>query len=249
MKLRLLFAAAAASAVAFAAPVRAQEKGFYATLGAGFSSIGDVGYDESYSGTDSLGSFNGTTNYNLNLGTGFAGEAGVGYDFGDVRAEVTYVYGSASLGTATFSGTESGTILGTTYTNSTYSGSFDASGTLSTNSVFVSGYYDIPTKSKFTPYFGGGIGYTNVRIPKTTGTASFTAAGTTTTATVTVPSDSAGAFGYQAKIGLGYGVSETADIFVEGIYQGNTTMSFSGLDFGGLNSFGARAGVRIRFGS
>ena len=255
MKLRLLFAAAAASAVAFAAPVRAQEAstnkstGFYATLGAGATWTDSVNYDESYSGAYSTGeTYSGNVNSTLNLGSGFAGEAGIGYDFGDIRAEVTYVYKAASMGNISASGSEAGTLFGVAY-SLPYSLSFDGSGTLSTNSVLVSGYYDIPTKSKWTPYVGGGIGYTNVSYPKTTGFSTLTIGGAQSTVAVTVPSSSGGSFGYQAKVGLGYAVSNTADLFVEGVYQGSSTVTINTVDFDGLNSFGARAGVRIRFGS
>ena len=257
MKLRLLFAAAAASAVAFAAPVRAQEEsaakatGFYATLGAGASWAGSTGNNaDSYTGSWTTGeAFAGTYTPKLDLNGGFAGEAGVGYDFGDVRAELTYVYSGYSVGDITGSGSESGTLLGVSYSNVPYTFTLGGSGTVSRNSVLVSGYYDIETKSKFTPYVGGGLGYTNVSVPTQSGTATLTTGGVDYQQGVEVKGGSAGAFGYQAKAGVAYAASEKADVFLEGTYQGSTGVTIQGLSYSPLNAFGLRAGVRVRFGS
>ena len=257
MKLRLLFAAAAATAVAFAAPVRAQEEsvpkatGFYATLGAGASWTGNTGNNaKSYTGSWTTGeTFAGTYTPKLDLGAGFAGEAGVGYDFGDIRAELTYLYKGSSVGDITGSGTETGTLDGVSYTNFPYTFNLSGSGTVSTNSVLVSGYYDIATNSKFTPYVGGGIGYTNVSVPTQSGTATLSGGGITASQSVNVEGGNAGAFGYQAKAGVAYAASEKADVFLEGTYQGSTGVSIKGISYSPLNAFGLRAGVRFRFGS
>ena len=66
---------------------------------------------------------------------------------------------------------------------------------------------------------------------------------------VEVKGGSAGALGYQAKLGVAYAASEKADIFLEGTYQGSSGVSINGLSYSPLNAFGARAGVRFRFGS
>lgn len=257
MKLRTLFAAAVLAATSVALPVKAQEEsaakatGFYATLGAGASWTGNTGNRaKSYTGEYVTGeTFSGYVTPIVDLGAGFAGEAGVGYDFGDVRAELTYVYKGASVGDITGSGTESGTYLGFPYSDLGYSFTASGTGTVNTNSVFVSGYYDIPTKSKWTPYLGGGLGYTNVSIPAQNGTAQLTALGLTFDQPIEVKGGSAGAFGYQAKMGVAYAASEKADVFVEATYQGSTDVTVQDVQFSGLNAFGARAGVRIRFGS
>lgn len=257
MKLRSLLAAAAIAGVAISLPAKAQEvesakaTGFYATLGAGASWTGNTGNRaKSYTGQYVTGeSFAGVVTPIVDLGAGFAGEAGLGYDFGDVRAELTYVYKGASVGDITGSGTESGTYLGFPYSDLGYSFSASGSGSVNTNSVFVSGYYDIPTKSKFTPYVGGGLGYTNVSIPAQNGTAQLTALGLTFDQPIEVKGGSAGAFGYQAKMGVAYAASDKADVFVEATYQGSTDVTVQDVQFSGLNAFGARAGVRIRFGT
>ena len=241
MKLHSLLAAAVAAS-AIAMPAKAQEeaapqdttKGFYATLSAGgsWASSPSLSYSE---GT--FGSVDGT----LDLGGGVAGEAGLGYDFGNnARVQLTYVLNTFSLGQASITGNAAGI---------PFTGTISQSGTVSTSSVFASGYYDIPTKSKFTPYVGAGIGWTSVNYPSGTQTATVNALGVTATTTAEGSGGSASAFGYTAKVGVSYAVSKPADIFVEGVYQGATSVTIDKTNVSGLNSFGARAGIRYRFGS
>ena len=130
----------------------------------------------------------------------------------------------------------------------TGSGTLATTGTVSTNSVLVSGYYDIPTKSKFTPYVGAGIGWTGVSVPAQNVSATGTVNGESVTLPVEGEGGSGSAFGYQAKIGVSYMVAQPTDVFVEGIYQGNTSVNIGKSTYGSLNNFGVRAGVRYRFG-
>jgi opacity protein-like surface antigen len=114
----------------------------------------------------------------------------------------------------------------------------------------LSGYYDIQTKTKFTPYVGAGIGYTSVTLPsqnRVTGT--YTVNGNSGTGWIDYGGGSGSAFGYQAKVGVSYAVSKPADVYVEGTYQGNTGTTINNLNLSALNLFGVRAGLRYRFGS
>jgi opacity protein-like surface antigen len=223
--------------------LRANSKGAYVTagVGGGWSSSPSANYTESGS---VLGiPFTLNANGNTSLGGGVAVDAGVGYDFGNsIRGEVTYVLGSYALGDTSFSGNvradgQSFPITG---------GNISASGNVSTNSVMFSGYYDFKSKSKFTPYVGGGIGYTSVSIASMP--ASLTANGVTFN-NLTVDGGSGSAFGYQAKLGVSYAVSKPADVFGEVIYQGNTGVTINEVSYGALNAFSVRAGARFRFGS
>ena len=63
--------------------------GFYGTLGLGAAFPQDVTGSSSFSGV--------TVNGDYKLGGGFAAEAGVGYDFGPVRTELTYIFNNATL--------------------------------------------------------------------------------------------------------------------------------------------------------
>ena len=227
--------------------------GYYFTVGAGaaWSQNVDASHPD-YASRWSTGEiFYGSIQPKFDLNAGFAGETGLGYDFGDLRAELTYVYASASVESVTGSGRESGTVLGRSYAQFPYDIKVSGKGSFSTNSVFVSGYYDISTGGALTPYLGGGLGYTSVTVPGQSGSIPATLNGIRYPLRPKMSSagGSAGALGYQAKVGLSYAAKENTDIFVEGTYQGSTSVTVNGIDYSGLNSFGARAGVRFRFGT
>jgi opacity protein-like surface antigen len=210
--------------LALATPGLAEEqvpdpKGFYATLGLG------AGWPQNVTGhTNVLGV---TVDSSYSLNGGFAGEIGAGYDFGVVRAELTYSYNNASLSNLPV------TALGTSVTAAI------SNGNVNTNSVLASAYVDIPTKSRWVPYVGGGLGYTNVGW----GAYSATALGVT----LTEAAGSQGVLGYQAKVGLSYLASKNADVFVEGTYLGTTGFSVGQVNYNSINSWGARLGARYRF--
>jgi len=180
-------------------------KGFYATLGVGASWPQDVNGNANVLGVP--------LNSSYKLGGGFAGEVGAGYDFGPVRTELTYSYTNATLNNVT------ATALGVSGSSSI------SNGNVNTNSVLVSAYLDIPTNSRWVPYLGGGVGYTNVGW----------AAG------------SQGVLGYQGKVGLSYLASKSTDVFAEGIYQGTSGFTVNEMNYDPLGSWGARVGARLRF--
>ena len=142
-------------------PHNSSGKGFYATLGigAGWAQDSNTGYAEST--TIGNKQYTGSTQGSFDLGAGLGVEAGVGYDFGNnMRGELTYLYSNFSAAGKSYAG-----VVQNGGSNYNASGSVLGSGTLNTNSVMLSGYYDFKSKSKFTPYLGGGIGYTAVAIP------------------------------------------------------------------------------------
>jgi len=57
------------------------------------------------------------------------------------------------------------------------------------------------------------------------------------------------AFGWQAKLGVSYVVSRSTDVFVEGVYQGASSVTTDNVEFGAFNSWGAKVGARFRFGA
>ena len=259
MQFRALAAAAALAVTAVAAPVNAQEndapkdttKGVYVTAGVGGSWSSGSASTTTNNPTftidgvryPSTGSMLGTAP----LGGGVAVEAGVGYDFGNnFRSELTYLYNAASLGSSSYS-TSNLLVDGDRYNGTATA---NTSGTVKTNSVMISGYYDIQTKSKFTPYVGAGIGYTSVSIPNQNAVAAnYNIEGLQGPGWLDFAGGSASAFGYQAKVGVSYAVSKPADLYLEGTYQGNTGVTIAGTEFSALNLFGVRAGFRYRFGS
>jgi opacity protein-like surface antigen len=194
-------------------------KGFYASLGVG------AAWPQNVTGNTSVLGVNVDGNYSL--GGGFAAEVGAGYDFGVVRTELTYLYNHATLNSLNASA------VGQSITASI------SDGGVNTNSVLASAYVDIPTNSRWVPYVGGGLGYTNV----SWGSYSASAAGIT----VSQASGSQGVFGYQGKVGVSYLASKSTDVFVEATYQGTAGFTVDSVNYDPLSSWGARLGARYRF--
>lgn len=210
--------------------------GWYLTIGAGAQTPSDQTVNSNGTlvspfFTPLLYNFGNNNSTKLDLGGGFSGDVGVGYDFGALRAELTYGYSRASLnavGAANPIGFGAFGIV--PFTN-------NVSGIINKNDVLASLYYDIETNSRWTPYIGGGIGYTNLSTP------SFSLNGFPTN------SVNKGLFGWQAKVGVSYAMSYNSDVYLEGVYQGAGGYSSENLTFDAFNSFGGKIGFRYRFGA
>jgi hypothetical protein len=197
-----------------------QGTGFYVTAGAGYSWPGNWNFQDNVD----FANFSGK----VELIGGFGADGGIGYDFGPIRTELTYVYARSSLDGVTANGS---------IDNREFSGSSDsASGNLNQNSVFASAYLDIPF-GPWVPYIGGGLGYTNLRTP------SFTVDG------YRFSSGNQGALGWQGKLGVAYAVNWNLDIYAEGVYTGASGISTDNFDFQSYNEYGAKLGFRYRFSS
>ncbi len=57
-----------------------------------------------------------------------------------------------------------------------------------------------------------------------------------------------GLFGWQAKLGVSYGVSNASDVYLEGTYSGASGFSGDNIRYDSYNDFGAKVGFRYRFG-
>ncbi|MFM7237498.1 MAG: outer membrane protein [Cyanobium sp.] len=184
-------------------------KGFYGTLGLGASWLSDQT-------TDFFSPASGHYEYN----GGFAGDVGLGYDFGALRAEITYAYNRFTADSLSSS-----------------VGTFDNDGGIGNlNSGYASLYWDLPVGGRLVPYLGGGIGYTNYGF------------GSGSQGGESYRGSNVGTFAYQGKVGVSYTVSHQADVFLEGVYQGGSSFSIGSESYGPLNSWGGRLGVRWRFG-
>jgi opacity protein-like surface antigen len=188
--------------------------GWYLTIGAGYQHPSD----QSFSTPLINPAF---SPFTVDLGGGFSGDLGVGYDFGVLRAELTYGYSRASL---------NGLSASNAFTN-------NVSGAINKNDVLASLYYDFENNSRWTPYIGGGIGYTNLSTP------SFDLGGVSTN------SVNKGLFGWQGKVGVSYAMNYNSDIYLEGVYQGAGGYSAENLNVDSFNSFGGKIGFRYRFGA
>jgi len=241
-------------------PLRAEEApnnlkvskdGWYATFGSGFVS------PQSPSTSLSVGGVNFTGNIQQN--TSYSGELGVGYDFGKIRTEFTYGYTPISSSNWNVNWSGGGSNAG--------SASAPVSTSYNLNSFLFGAYYDIPTKSKWTPYIGGAIGPGVVSIPALNVSGSLvnsiTIGGNTyNNVSIKTNSTTENVFAYQAKAGLSYAASPETDLFVEAGYLGTSSLSTTPvitsspsinasippLTIGQNGGFQAKIGFRYRFG-
>ena len=162
---------------------------------------------------------NGSVDASFQLGPSL--EVAAGYDFGNFRADVSYVYGSAAAHNASMQ------LFGATQNLST-------TGSIQTNSIFLNGYYVVPTKHKIRPYFGGGVGYTRLGC----------GVGASGYGFHYDCGSSANTLGYQVKVGVAYQSTSQLEIFAEGVYRGLTSRVSP---YDSLDSFGVQAGLRYHF--
>ena len=196
----------------------AEPPGFYVTVGAVLTPA-----VEQSSSTSSNGRI---INTRSDIGAGLGSEAGIGYDFGKARAEMTAIYNPRSVNSTTV---DLPLPLGST--------TFQLDDvSIKTTSLMVSGYRDIPIiRNKLEAYLGGGIGvrYTTIDAFSLTPYPG---------STVQVASENDTNFGYQAKLGLTYKINKKLDFFTEAVYAGSITSSE-----GNLGLLGVRIGTRRRF--
>ena len=190
----------------------------YATIQLG------VGLPQSFGGNLNAGGV--PTDTNLNLNTGFNGEAAIGYQIHQTRAELAVGYGNYGVNSQTF---DNGTL------------SVANSGAVQATTVMLNGYYDFPiylkkaVKSRWSPYIGAGIGYANINTPACDNGTCF-AGGSTN------------GFAYQGKLGVSYRVAQRSFVFLEGGYLGTTAGTIDGVNFNNFGSWRLNMGFRIGFG-
>jgi len=200
-----------------------ESKGFYFTSNFGTSSINSANWKATISDLDYKG--------DVKFKSGIGWEAGAGYDFGTLRTEITFSKSQNDISSISALINE-GDRKGTT-------AEANASGELKVKNIFINSYLDFPIgeKKKIIPYFGGGIGGTNLKMDKIT------------VVNEEVESAEVWLFGYQAKLGLGYSVSQNFEFFGESIYSGFSDLGVAGDKYGlsSKSDFNYKAGLRIRF--
>ena len=102
---------------------------------------------------------------------------------------------------------------------------------IDTHSLFANVYYDFPNSSKFTPYFGGGLGTTFI---DTDGNYQSRKHNDLT-------------FGYQGKLGLSYELKDSTDLFAEGIYQSTKSFKINNYVSQPIDIYSTRLGIRYKF--
>lgn len=93
-------------------------------------------------------------------------------------------------------------------------GGVTSTGTLSNAGLMFNGYYDIRTNSSWTPYFGGGLGYSRVTMDKLA------------TGGVVLIDDHDDAFSWQVKAGVAYEFSESLVLEANYRYYGTDNLTF-----------------------
>lgn len=164
---------------------------WYVSGGAGLSILSDSDIKDTVTG---VGSADGNVSYD----NGFALTGAVGKSFGDFRVEGELSYRKNDLDTLT--------ITSVTLAGQTFAGSASAklTGDQSTLGFMANGYYDFNNDSSWTPFVMGGAGMArhNLDVKSVGGVA------TTYDETDTV-------FAYQMGVGVGYAVTEKADVTLQ----------------------------------
>ena len=205
------------------AVVYEQGTGFYGTIGIGGSWPNNI--------TGNVNRRN-RPNRNVELETdgGFSLDAGVGYDFGAIRTELTYVYNRVGVDDIT--------------RNNNWKSTRTNGG--NQNGIMASAYWDINTGSRWTPYIGGGIGWINQSMGNNT---LERVGGNGNINRIKTGSGSDDLFGWQAKAGVAYGLNWNTDIYGEVVYQGAESFRAGRTSYDAIdNSWGFKIGARYRFG-
>ena len=207
----ILVIAAFASPAAFAedrkeTPPAQQTPGWYVGGSAGAVFPGGLSNQPF---TVSNGSAVVTSNRGYSLGTGLSLGLQGGYQFNRARVEGEFLYqtGSRNSTPVTVSSPASAPVT------------ISAGGSgINSYSLFVNGYYDIPTSSRFSPYVGAGVGV------------SWLDASTMSASTFNyrAPGLNRSVFAYQGKLGVSYKLADHASAFFQYRYLGTAGFNYGG---------------------
>lgn len=137
--------------------------------------------------------------------TGFGVSGAAGYRFDDARVELEVAYTSND-------------VEGVTVNNLA---EVPLDGDIESFQFMVNGYYDIPTKSRFSPYIGGGVGIATL-------TANDVEANIPGIGALALD-DTGASFAFQVKAGVGYEITEQATAFLGYRLHGLPGQSFEAL--------------------
>ena len=198
-----------------------ESKGIYLTGNYGTSSFTSADWKATVKGLSHKGDLN------FDEGTGW--EAGLGYDFGTLRTEVSYtdsLNDIESINAVIDEGILSGTAV-----------SSSASGELKIQNIMLNAYLDLPLGKKLTPYLGGGIGGSKLDIDNITVDGE------------DLESANTWLFGYQAKLGLSLSLNKKLSIFGEGTYSAFSDLGVAGEKYGleSDSDINYRGGFRLTF--
>jgi len=162
-------------------------------------------------------------------------QVGLGYDFGNVRTDVTY--SQTSYDVTAVSGTKGANSL----TSTEITGDKDAD----VSTLLFNAYWDFENNSKFTPYLGGGIGSSDIE------GVNFTA--TYRGETSDFNAQERDAFTWKGIFGLNFEVTNDVSLFAEGTYTEISQFHSLGgsdtihLEYDPLTAWGGTVGLRYTF--
>ncbi|MBD2252082.1 outer membrane protein [Nostoc parmelioides] len=171
---------------------------------------------------DSIRVKQGGESASIGVNTAIQGNIAVGYQWDEIRAEVEVGYGS--FGVNNFKSRDI---------------TIPLSGSVNATTVFVNGYWDIPSNSKWRSYIGAGIGvgFPNFSELKSGEAVSSSRGGT--------------ALAVQGKAGIQYELAKKSNVFLELKYQNlgnfNTGSGDDQANIDPINSFGLNVGYRQGF--
>jgi len=199
-------------------------KGLYASFGAGAGWPQPVHYSDDHLGPRL------PIRGEVLADPGFASERGLGYDFGRLRGELSWVRRQAKIDDA-----------GSSWSVGPFRPIVSRdSPKVRSNSGFANLYLDLPVPgTRLIPYLGGGLGFTALQTSPTT--IELRRFRSTFGGSGNLPA-------YQAKVGLAYRSSPRTDLFAEAVFQGSPARSQGSLERSPLINWGLRLGLRWRFG-
>ena len=205
------------------APTFAEEKNdFYLSVGGGIAFPSDIEGDFTSGGTK----------YDAKFSTDdpFIYSFALGKEFKDWRLE--FNYSGSTLSSNSFTVTTGGTGV-----TASLSPEFE----VKAKSYMIYGYKDFKTSdSKTTPYFGVGLGTSNLSTEDQTLSVSGT--------NVTLLSTSESVFSYAVKGGIGYQIADNTTLYSEATYINYASFSTDfNENYDSNNHFGITAGLRFSF--
>ncbi len=219
-----------------------------------------VGSSEASGSSDSTENYTFNEDINLTVNNSFAStisndfsygpDLGIGYDFGGIRAELSYNYSGVGSSSASISGTslytatnDEGDRFQISFPSSTTSDSLN----YSSQRIIASLAVDIPTGSRLSPYLAGGIGPAWVSIKSSNiNTIDPCQPSTSCPATFSTTGGTAIALALQAKAGLAYFISPRSSLFIEAVYDYTSSVSIGNTELDDFAQYSAKFGFRYK---
>ena len=199
-----------------------ESKSFYLSIGGGIAFPSDIEADQTVGGT--------RTDVKFTTDDPFTYSFALGKEFNDWRLE--FNYSASTISSDSFTASQGGT---------DFTGTLSPEYEIEAKSYMIYGYKDIKNSdSNLTPYFGIGVGTSNLsqeaQIVNVSGT------------NVTLPSADESVFSYAVKGGVGYQIADNTSLYSEATYinYGSFT-SDDNVNYDGNNHFGITAGLRFSF--